>query len=102
MTSHGAGVPEAEINVIAAVDVGEVRPAGSFYENGKSAGPFVHPVHGNAAEERGLCAKVEFSGARVLGDEAFFFARVEGVEFGAFDVGHVYRLQISGLAAAPA
>jgi hypothetical protein len=38
-----------------------------------------------------LGAKVEFGGARVVGDEAFFFALVEGVKFGAVDGSHGSR-----------
>jgi hypothetical protein len=49
-----------------------------------------------------LRAQIELGGTRVVGDEEPFFALVEGVEFGAVDVNHVYSLQISGLAAAPA
>ena len=47
-------------------------------EDGKGAGPFVHPVHGDAAEERILGAEIECGGVRVIGDEAFFFALVNG------------------------
>jgi hypothetical protein len=72
-----------------AVNVGEVRTAGGLYEDGEGASPFVHPVHGNAAKKRGLGAEVEFGGARVIGNEAFFFALVERVEFDAVDGGHI-------------
>ena len=57
VAGHGAGVAEAEIDVVVAVDVGEVRALGGFYEDGKGAGPFFHPVHGDAAEERVLRAE---------------------------------------------
>ena len=80
-----------------AVDIGEMGAAGRFYEDGKSASPFVHPVHGHAAEERGLCAEVEFGGTRMIGDETFFFALVEGVEFGAIDDSHGDRGKIAGI-----
>jgi hypothetical protein len=88
VTSHGTGVAEAEVNVVVAVNVGEVRTAGGLYEDGEGASPFVHPVHGNAAEERRLGAKIELGGARMLGDEAFFFALMERVEFDAVDGSH--------------
>jgi hypothetical protein len=35
-----------------------------------------------------LGAEIEFGGTRVIGDEAFFFALVEGTEAGAVDGGH--------------
>ena len=81
VAGHGAGVAEAEVDVVAAVDVGEMRAAGGFYEDGEGAGPFVHPVHGDAAEERGLGAEIEFGGAGMVGDEALFFALVEDWSF---------------------
>jgi hypothetical protein len=46
VASHGGGVAEAEVDVVAAVNVGEMRAAGGLYEDGKGAGPFVHPVMG--------------------------------------------------------
>jgi hypothetical protein len=40
VAGHGAGVTEAEVDVIAIVDVGEMRALGGFDEDGESAGPF--------------------------------------------------------------
>src|SRR5271168_514252 len=54
-------------------------------EDGKFAGPFFHPVHGDAAEEGFLGAGVEGGGERAFGDEFFFFAGHQGVEAGAID-----------------
>jgi hypothetical protein len=80
-----------------AIDVGEVGAAGGLYENGESAGPFVHPVHRHAAEERGLGAEVKFGGTRMIRDEAFFFALVERMEFGAVDSAHGDKGKIAGM-----
>src|SRR5229473_7294096 len=77
MAGHGAGVAEAKVDVIAIVDVGEVGAFGGFDEDGKGAGPFFHPVHGNAAEEGGLGALVESGGAGMVGDEAGGFGFME-------------------------
>src|SRR5260370_20000150 len=62
VAGHGAGVAEAEIDIIAAVHVGKVCAFGGFDEDGESASPFFHPVHGDAAEEGGLSALVESGG----------------------------------------
>jgi hypothetical protein len=78
-----------------------MRTAGGLYEDGECAGPFVHPIHGNATEERGLRAQIKFGGARVVGDEALFFPLVERVKFGAIDDGHELDSRISRLAATP-
>jgi len=99
VAGHRAGVAEAEVDVVVAVDVDEMRAAGGFYEDGESAGPFVHPVHGNAAKEGRLGSKIEFSGTRMPGNEALFFASVERLKFGAVDGSHEIVLQISQLAA---
>jgi hypothetical protein len=80
-----------------AVNVNEVRAAGGFYKHWKGPRPLVHPIHGDAAEERGLGSEIKFSGARVGGDEAFFFALVESVEFGAVDGIHGCGKTIFGM-----
>ena len=51
------------------------------------AGPFFHPVHGDAAEEGFLGAFVERGGFGMGRDEIIFFALEEGVETGAIDGG---------------
>ena len=80
MSGHGAGVAEAEVNVVVAVHILKMRAAGFSDEHGKFAGPFFHPVHGDAAEERFLSAGVESGGERAFGYEFFFFAGHERVE----------------------
>jgi hypothetical protein len=62
VAGHCAGVAEAKIDIVAAIEVGEVGALGGFYKNGESARPFFHPVHGHAPEERGLGAMVESCG----------------------------------------
>ena len=88
VAGHGAGVAEAEVDVIVAINVGEMGASGGFHEDREGAGPFVHPVHGDAAEKRALGAEIEFGGTRVIGDETFFFALVKGAEARAVDGGH--------------
>jgi hypothetical protein len=39
-----------------------------------------------------LGAEIEFSGARMIGNEAFFFALVEALEFGAVDGANISTL----------
>jgi hypothetical protein len=95
MSGHGAGVAEAEVNVIMAVNILEMGAAGFGDEYGKFAGPFFHPVHGDAAEERFLGACVEGGGERAFGDEFFFFAGHEGLEARAID-GAVRRFSWRG------
>ena len=68
---------EAEIDVVPAVDVGEVCAFGGLDEEGESAGPFFHPVHGDATEEGALGALVESGGVGMVGEEAGFFAFLE-------------------------
>ncbi len=75
----------------AAVEGVEVEEALEFeigQGGGFAAGPFFHPVHGDAAEEGGLGALVESGGAGMVGDEAGGFGFMEGVEFLAIDGGH--------------
>src|SRR5712692_11126670 len=91
VAGHGAGVAEAKVDVVAAIHVSEVRAVGGFHKNRKSAGPFFHPVHGDAAEEGGLCAGVESGGFGMVGDEAGFFAFLEVIEFGAINGRHSSR-----------
>jgi hypothetical protein len=88
VASHGARVAEAEVDVVMAINVGEVRAAGGFYKDWECAGPLVHPIHRHAAEEGRLGAKIEFRGTRMIGDEAFFFALVKRLKTSAVDVGH--------------
>ena len=85
MTGHGAGVAQAEINVIVAVDILEMRAVGFGDEDGKFAGPLFHPVHGDAAEEGFLGAGVKSGRQWAFGDEFFFFVGHESLEARAVD-----------------
>ena len=88
VAGHGTGVAQAEVDVVAAVNVSEVRAFGGFDEDGECAGPFFHPVHGDAAKEGGLGALVESGGFGVVGKEAGFFMRVELFQSGAVYCSH--------------
>src|SRR6266852_2509246 len=88
MARHGSGVAEAKVNVFAAIHVGKMRAFGRLDEDGESASPFFHPVHGDAAEEGGLGTIVESSGYGVSGEEAGIFASLESFPFGAVAGGH--------------
>jgi hypothetical protein len=79
MAGHGAGIAEAEVNIIVTVNILEMGAVGFSDEDGKFAGPFFHPVHRDAAEEGFLCAGVEGGGERAFGNEFFFFAGHQGV-----------------------
>src|SRR5271154_3749024 len=87
MASHGAGVTEAEVDVVVTVDVGDGGAVGFGDENRKFAGPFFHPVHGDAAEEGFLGAFAERGGFGMSRDEIIFFAGEELAETGAIDGG---------------
>jgi len=89
MAGHGAGVAETEVDVIAIVDIGEMRAFGGFYEDGKSAGPFFHPIHGDAAEEGGLGGAIQGRGPGVVHHETALFTVAEILQVLAIDSGHV-------------
>jgi hypothetical protein len=78
-----AAAVSGEVNVIMAVHILEMRAVGFGDEDGKFAGPFFHPIHGHAAEERFLGAGVESSGEGAFGDEFFFLAGHQSLEAGA-------------------
>ena len=60
VTGHRAGVAEAEVDVVVAVDVLEVGAAAPISTNsGKPPGPLDHPVHRHAVEQRALGPLVE-------------------------------------------
>ena len=88
MAGHGAGVAEAEVDVLAIVYIGEVSALGALDKDRKRAGPLFHPVHGDAAEERVLGAAVEGGGFRMIVDEALRFTLVKTGEFVGVDGGH--------------
>jgi hypothetical protein len=70
---------------------------GGLDEDGERAGPFFHPVHGDAAEERALGAVVEGGGLGMVIDEALGFALVKLVEFAAINGGHRRRRTMFGM-----
>ena len=80
VAGHRAGVAEAEVDVLVAVDVGEARALGLGREDREAAGPAHHPVHRHAAEQRVLRLLAERVGARVLGAEALELAGHQVVE----------------------
>ncbi len=43
VTSHGAGIAEAEVNVGVAIHIGEVRPFGFFHKDRERTRPADHP-----------------------------------------------------------
>jgi hypothetical protein len=52
VAGHRPGVTEAEVDVLVAVDVGEMGAGGGLDEDREAAGPLDHPVHRHAREER--------------------------------------------------
>src|SRR5580704_519963 len=85
VAGHRAGVAKAKIDVIAAVNIGEMRSVGFCDEDGKFASPFFHPVHGDAAEEGSLGAFVKGRRFRVVGYEFLFLAGHESREVSSID-----------------
>ncbi len=85
MAGHRSGIAEAEIDVFAAVHVGEVRAVSFGDENRKSSSPLFHPVHGDAAHQGMAGALVEGGGFGMFGDELRVFAQLETLEAGAVD-----------------
>ena len=43
VTRHRSGIAQTQVNVIMAIDIGEVRTLGGFHEDRIFAGPFRHP-----------------------------------------------------------
>ena len=80
MPGHRPGVAQAEVDVVEAVDIGEVRARGSVEEQWERARPAGHPGHRHAAEQVGLSLFGELCGAWVGGDEALFLLGVASVE----------------------
>ena len=85
---HRAGVAEAEVDVVDAVDAGEVRAGGALDEDREVAGPLDHPAHRDAARHvrRGLLG--EGPGPRPGGGEGGAFAGVQLGQAGAVDGAH--------------
>src|SRR5450432_1764459 len=88
MAGHGAGVAETQIDVVVAVNVGEVRAVSRLDEDGKRPGPFFHPVHRHTAKQRVLCTMVESGGLRMVADEPIVFTFVQAAELFSVDSRH--------------
>ena len=67
---HRAGVPEAKVDVLVTVHIHEASPSGLLDEDGVGPGPFGHPVHRDARQQRSPGALEELARARVLVQEA--------------------------------
>ncbi len=74
MAGHGAGVTEAKVDIIAIVDISEMRAFGILHKDRKRASPFFHPVHRHAAEQRALGRAIEGRGPSMVDHEAMLFA----------------------------
>jgi hypothetical protein len=74
VAGHGAGVAEAEVDVLMPIDVAEARALGLGGEHREAAGPADHPVHRHAAEQVAARLLGQLERARVLGAEALELA----------------------------
>ena len=77
VAGHRAGVAEAEVDVAATVDIGEMGALRGFYEEWEWAGPFLHPVHGHPTEQRGQRALIKSGRLGMIGDESPSLASVK-------------------------
>jgi hypothetical protein len=84
---HRAGVAEAEVDVLDAVDVDEARAVGFVEEQRERAGQAGHPRHRNAAEQ--VCRRGPTLGGRagVEVDEALLLVGRQGGQTRAIDRG---------------
>src|SRR5437667_3986992 len=89
MSSHSAGIAQAEVNVAKSVHIVELSPLGLTHERWEGASPFDHPVHGHAAEQRFAGTFKQGFGLGALGHKALLLALHEGLEAGAIDDFHV-------------
>ena len=80
VAGHRPGVAEAEVDVVEAVDIGEVGTVGRVEEERERARPAGHPRHRHAAEQVGLGLFGKHCRARMGGDEALLFLGVAGGE----------------------
>jgi len=83
MTGHGAGVSQTQIEVLEAIDVGEICASRGRHKHGESPCPFLHPVHRDALEQRFPSAIVESPRTGMGVEEALLFERVLTGEVGA-------------------
>src|SRR5512136_168330 len=77
MAGHRAGVAEAEVDVLVAVDAGEPSAARLGDIGREGTRPARHPIHGDAVEHVRLRPLKELVGAGVARDEELVFARLE-------------------------
>lgn len=91
MAGHGADIPEAEIVVIVAIDIGEVRAAGAGNEYREWTRPFRHPVHRHAPS-KDFCARRKRFRSRVLLAEQLSFTFVKTVQSCAIDPLHDFAV----------
>ncbi len=89
VTGHGAGVAQAEIDVVMAVDTAEVGALGRRDVRRERSGPLDHPGHGHALEERPTSTRVKRRGTWMLLGEAGHLARHQTAEAVAIETGSV-------------
>ncbi len=90
VSGHRPGVTQAEVDVLAAVDVGEPCPACLGNEDGVRAGPLAHPRHRDPRQEIGLGPLEQLTRPRMVLLEAVELAPHEVVQARPVDVvGHL-------------
>ena len=92
---HRPGVAEAQVDVVVAVDAGDVRAVGGLDIRWERPGPLDHPGHRHAIEERGLRRFVERGRPRVGVGEATLLGRHqagEAITVESDGVGHAVRM----------
>ncbi len=85
VTRHRAGVAEAEVDVVMAVDAAEGCARRGLDERRERPGPLDHPGHGDAFEERTPGLLEQGGGAGMLRDEPLGLGGHQGGEVGAID-----------------
>jgi hypothetical protein len=96
VAGHGSGVAEAEVGVAVAVDVEEVRSLRLANEWREGAGPFHHPVHGHAGQQRLARALEQHLRLRALIDKLLLLTLHQGLQAGSIDRFHVYGKLTTG------
>ncbi|MNE30468.1 hypothetical protein D3C80_1239850 [compost metagenome] len=79
VAEHAAGIAQAEVDVLAAVDVDEARALGALDEQRHRRRPVAHPVHRHAAEQRMASAPSQRHGLRMLLEKALALACGKGL-----------------------
>ena len=85
--AHATGVAEAEVDVIAPVDIRYMRAGRRLDVNRKAARPTAHPMRRSAVEEMFAAARPGFGGTRVALTETSLFAVDQTVDGGFVDAG---------------